>query len=415
MNHLKQKRWARSDQHTRQLDAIEKALNTITDSVLNLDAANQAVHSEHSNSEPITIHRHPDSLQLTCSGNNPARSDSSRVQITPLFSGSYSQPDVAIVFGQNFPRLKKRLKLKAYRAKGESAPEVVQPLDPALYFSRFDDPIYRSRYIEDRNGLNLLLCLPEDADLAWRERFSHLTKRYPILQHATTVTLLSWYDSYRQQGDRDTAEQKEFQDIPEIGANAKLYSVGLRKKDDTRIFELLCQHDLAVLPTSGLAMDALNAGCACVLWNDQQPQLQALKKVEKSDSDPAEIRRILREIAHIQRRELVKDRVSKTPNTLVVTRMPELANAINALYQHTQAPPDESRPTESKISTAVNDNCYVMAPIMPPVNVQKRLSNVADQTRRKAKKFLDSPTQFCHDSQSSLLRAVVKRVTGTGR
>jgi hypothetical protein len=409
------KPWRRAgDQHVRQLDAIETALNTVTHSLVDQDAANQAIHSEQPVSDPIKIHRHPDSLQLICGG-NPIRSDSSSVQIAPLFSGSYSQPDVAIEFGQYFPQLKKRLNLKTYRANGGSAPEVVQPLDPALYFSRFDDPTCKGRYIEDRDGLNLILELPEDVETSWRERFTELTERYPILQHATTVTLLSWCDSYRQHGHGEAAENEDLPNIPEISKSATLYRVRLKKKDTARIFELLCQQDLAVLPSLGLAVDALNAGCACVLWNEQHTQLQALKRVEKSDTSSAEIRRILKDIAHVQLRELVKDRVSTTPNTLVVTRMPELANAVNALYRHTQAPLVENRSTEFRQATAVNDNSYVIAPTLPLMNIRKRLSNLADSVQRKTKKFLNSPIHFCQDSQSPLLRAVAKCVTGIGR
>ena len=391
-----------TDQSCRQLDAIETALTQVVSLVTSSEAANDANYAANDNGAALKVVRTTKSLDLI-------RQDRSllptlpTLQLRPLFFGSHSQTEIVID--------------NINETRSASLPEEknarLQALDPALFFTRFNDPKFNRDLLIDKQAINLILVLPLEHPQDRQSLVAHLAEFSSAISIATHITLLTWNVSSREHHAWQQSLHKDICAQLKRTVSTRLHTIGMDNDDSTSLFTQLGQHDMALMPNIGLTLDALNTGCASGLWTAPNAGPAQLKTLQGPITDSIRRRQVLQKLAEQQRYDIVLASIDHQVNQSITTRSLSLFNAVDCFYRH-----QDYHPANELTQSASTPSPYDQLESVLSVNVQQGEDDLSrwfhwlDRIRRKSRKLLHSPGQFFSDSSSSLLRYMAGRMIG---
>ncbi|MBX2881868.1 MAG: hypothetical protein KTR32_18110 [Granulosicoccus sp.] len=398
------KRKSTSSQRIRQLDEIETTLNQLLSSFDAQQAANDPYHSPGRHSRSVEIKRTSESIELSSieKGNETSLHS---IDIKPLFAGSHSQSEVVIAAAsQGSGSLNQALAHnEAYCSEREKTGHktdkltFIKPLDPALYYTRFSPPDNALSKLIDRESIHLLLALPDNDHSIDQHKIDKLKRFSPVFQMATTITLIA-RSSTKDNCCASIEETLRNQITENLAVNRadEIEFTLLESQDSVSLFQHLSYHDIALLPSIGLAMDALNSGCASGIWTTSEDSLDELKSFVDSFSNATERRQALRQIAAQQRQQLQQSQLEAHKNHLITTHPQPVAYAIDTLHQYQGSP----TPTSNKPIISLHTD--------QPADTAQAITQSLQKLRRKSMKLFHSPKQFCHDSRWPFLSQLAR-------
>ncbi|MFK7889190.1 MAG: hypothetical protein AB8B63_00120 [Granulosicoccus sp.] len=379
-----------------QLTAIETGLHKAITCIFYGEAANQAQFADCTAQSNISVTRGQSCVKLLVNSDASSTRFPS-LQITPLFPGSYTQSEIT-VSGIQY----------------DSAHQIDWAvLPPEFYFPRFKGDCGEDSLITDRNGINLVVMMLPGTDLASAENLGQRLRACPVLNRVTRVTLLCLSDN------RKSCEHEQMRIASRIDhraglpANVKKQCKQLHIGDCHGIIHELAQHDIAFCPTLGLAIDAMNCGCACICPENTGTSLQTLIPAKTKNSSATYLRSALKTTACEQRELLVAVQQGLFAGHLITPWWHELAGVVQRFYLNNQPPAAAIACPDAPLVNERHERFRVISPPTAPSQTSaSRLSNRSASTRRKLLKFSHSPQQFFNDSQRPELQVIARFLKG---
>ena len=302
--------------------------------------------------------------------------------LTPLFAGSYTQPDVAV----------QRIDSALGVSGGLSALSNVDPSPclfptvPDVHFAQFSR-LSTSLRIESKVSRKRIVMLASDIfELAVAEG-QRLTPvdllKQSISQHTDCHIIVVDIHDFLQTSSRSSAWQQKRrhnqlrQSLSCLGVNARI--IPLPRDELTTLITLFHQADMVYAHSAGLTIDAMNSGCRVIIGNHPV----SLQGSGVEDFKAARHDLAIEQMAHLQAQEVI--------------------HSLRELYSLVQ---DWLQP-----EGWLTDTGQVLTnPIIPLDTFQtRRIRSSLASGKAKLRKLYQSPEQFFQDSRYPILHRLGKR------
>lgn len=387
------------DQQYRQLDAIESTLTDVVSIVLCNEAANEPEHGVQDREASVAIRRTTESLELI--HRHPSTNTQSHaLHMTPLFVGSHSQNEIVVATRTNtsqFATYESRITLQA--------------LKPELFFAGFDKPTFNHESLMERQAINLILVLPVRAVHADLLNVGKLDEFLSVIRLASNIDILCWDDGAKPRHADNQALFAAVHTWLTRKCRSRINTVQLSPVDTAGLFNQFFHYDLALLPSTGLTMDALNARCASGQWTKPENGPDELRTFSAKQHDAPELRRNLRELAEQQRCRFVETHLESSHGNLITTRSNILLQSVDNFYSRlsNHLTEDSEKPSGRTLEFSGSET-VISIELHTAHGRWATWLESTDKLHRKLRKLYLSPRQFFSDIQWPLLNRVTAQL-----
>lgn len=400
-------------QHQFQLHSIAESLEPIVHTLRQrIDAGESEKH--------LALRKGQNSISLRVNSDHHD-SVTAEIEFKPLFPGSHTQQEVAVcgAIRLDTKTSNKRTTLEKQRLQRQSAQtgSVINPLDPALHFARFNAlPASDNRPFTSSGRKIVILWKPEVWSIHGGIRVARDDQQLlQILEKAAAESsgdchlIVVCLNPNKPMAQRLHKHKKQWEKVisgQSDGKTIDIHIIELHECAPVPLMTILSRADCALVADVSMAMDCLNANCPFTVYDTNSTKEHAehaghaghAGHAEHAEHDyPFRFADIAEQARTKKRAYLAKTQQHSLAAETVITDNGELKATINHWF--------ESILSDTTSATTPQNELAITAPIIPVNKKQKsRVLFWLGTSRAKLRKLRQSPRQFMQDSQNPGLR-----------